>query len=423
MGTVFKKTDEATAPGRGGNHHPQGRAVRPLEGPQGQDPDGPADDGQGRGGPHRDRIAVLRRQVPRRLRRGAGRVDRLPRRNRRPASAGRPRTPGRAGALRTSSPRPKPPSATTRPRRLGEHLDAYDEHHQAKGVTKIHREDTGRYLRRLAADCAFGTLADLRREALERWLAAADRRRACRPGRGTPTATPWCRSATGASRRAGSPATLRCRAEGKREGRPAPATPGDDGGRTGQAARRRTGTAAARSADRPQGAAEGRALRRRAPRSPRTARTARAGTGADLQDAGPDRAAQGRIGFPDRGPAAPRRRRARSPPSTPRTKRTAKATTSPCGTTSPPTCATGSPTSCARLQAEALAAAAPIPARLPPDTPLFDVPAQLVKILDRDLVAAGIARRVKVDGNGPSTSATTGAGASTFTPCGRRSGR
>jgi integrase len=54
---------------------------------------------------------------------------------------------------------------------LAEHLGAFDEHHQAKGVTKIHREDTGRYLRRLAGDCGFGTLADLRREALERWLA------------------------------------------------------------------------------------------------------------------------------------------------------------------------------------------------------------------------------------------------------------
>src|SRR5262249_47201758 len=49
-------------------------------------------------------------------------------------------------------------------------------------------------------------------------------------------------------------------------------------------------------------------------------------------------------------------------------------------------------------QAEARRAGAPIPARLPADTPLFDVPARLVKILDRDLVAAGIARRVKVDG-------------------------
>ena len=49
-----------------------------------------------------------------------------------------------------------------------------------------------------------------------------------------------------------------------------------------------------------------------------------------------------------------------------------------------------------RLQEEARQAGAPIPARLPPDTPLFDVPSRLVKILDRDLVAAGIARRVQV---------------------------
>jgi hypothetical protein len=55
---------------------------------------------------------------------------------------------------------------------LAAHIDAYDEHHQAKCVTKIHREDTGRYLRRLAADCAFTALADLRRDPLERWLAA-----------------------------------------------------------------------------------------------------------------------------------------------------------------------------------------------------------------------------------------------------------
>ena len=34
--------------------------------------------------------------------------------------------------------------------------------------------------------------------------------------------------------------------------------------------------------------------------------------------------------------------------------------------------------------------------RLPADTPLFTVPTGLVRILDRDLVAAGIARRVKV---------------------------
>src|SRR5215831_9040111 len=54
---------------------------------------------------------------------------------------------------------------------LETHFAAFDEHLRAKGVTKIHREDTGRYLRRLAADCSFGNLSDLKREVLERWLA------------------------------------------------------------------------------------------------------------------------------------------------------------------------------------------------------------------------------------------------------------
>jgi hypothetical protein len=50
---------------------------------------------------------------------------------------------------------------------LASHLDAVDELNRAKGVTRIHREDTGRYLPRLAADCTFGTLADLRPSAVE----------------------------------------------------------------------------------------------------------------------------------------------------------------------------------------------------------------------------------------------------------------
>jgi hypothetical protein len=54
---------------------------------------------------------------------------------------------------------------------LAEHFSDFEQHHRPKGVTKIHREDTGRYLRRLATDCSFGTLSDLRREVLERWLA------------------------------------------------------------------------------------------------------------------------------------------------------------------------------------------------------------------------------------------------------------
>ena len=46
-----------------------------------------------------------------------------------------------------------------------------------------------------------------------------------------------------------------------------------------------------------------------------------------------------------------------------------------------------------RLQGEALESDAPIPVRLPSGTPLFDVPDKLSKILNRDLKAAGIAKR------------------------------
>jgi integrase len=45
------------------------------------------------------------------------------------------------------------------------------------------------------------------------------------------------------------------------------------------------------------------------------------------------------------------------------------------------------------LQAEARRAGGPIPVRLPADTLVFDVPAALVKIFDRDLKHAGIAKR------------------------------
>jgi integrase len=45
------------------------------------------------------------------------------------------------------------------------------------------------------------------------------------------------------------------------------------------------------------------------------------------------------------------------------------------------------------LQQDALRTGAPIPARLPPDTPVFDVPDKLSKILNRDLKAAAIAKR------------------------------
>jgi hypothetical protein len=46
-----------------------------------------------------------------------------------------------------------------------------------------------------------------------------------------------------------------------------------------------------------------------------------------------------------------------------------------------------------RMQKETLDAGRPIPARLPPDTPVFTIPRRLERILDRDLRFAGIPKR------------------------------
>ena len=55
---------------------------------------------------------------------------------------------------------------------FADHLDAYLTYLEAKGACEEHRSERGRQLRRLAADCSLTALADLRREALERWLAS-----------------------------------------------------------------------------------------------------------------------------------------------------------------------------------------------------------------------------------------------------------
>jgi integrase len=55
---------------------------------------------------------------------------------------------------------------------LAEHFAAYLTSLEAKGACDEHRTERERQLRRLAADCSFAALADLRRETLERWLTA-----------------------------------------------------------------------------------------------------------------------------------------------------------------------------------------------------------------------------------------------------------
>jgi integrase len=54
---------------------------------------------------------------------------------------------------------------------LNKHFDAYENFLKSKGVTKVHRENTRRFLDRLATECAFRRLIDLKREAMEKWLA------------------------------------------------------------------------------------------------------------------------------------------------------------------------------------------------------------------------------------------------------------
>ncbi len=54
---------------------------------------------------------------------------------------------------------------------IGEHFSAYLNALAASGSVPMHRNNVRTYLSRLADDCGFRRLADLKREALERWLA------------------------------------------------------------------------------------------------------------------------------------------------------------------------------------------------------------------------------------------------------------
>jgi hypothetical protein len=58
---------------------------------------------------------------------------------------------------------------------LAEHLDAFEQYMEAAGVTANHTASTRHYLDRLAAECGFTRLGDLRRERLESWLVARSR--------------------------------------------------------------------------------------------------------------------------------------------------------------------------------------------------------------------------------------------------------
>jgi len=53
---------------------------------------------------------------------------------------------------------------------LAQHVQTYETYLQANGVGETYRENTLRYLKRLASECGFGKLADFHRELLEGWL-------------------------------------------------------------------------------------------------------------------------------------------------------------------------------------------------------------------------------------------------------------
>ena len=53
---------------------------------------------------------------------------------------------------------------------IAEHFDAYESSLRSKGVTDGHRKETRRCLDRLAAECLFRRLADMKRGPLEKWL-------------------------------------------------------------------------------------------------------------------------------------------------------------------------------------------------------------------------------------------------------------
>ena len=119
-------------------------------------------------------VEHLLRPLPRRQRHRRRDADRVPGRDRRSAGARRPGAAGRAGAGRAAhagrSPDRRAPGDADRRalRRLPRTPSKPPGRSRCTGTTP------DAYLNRLAADCGFDRLADLNREALERWLAARD---------------------------------------------------------------------------------------------------------------------------------------------------------------------------------------------------------------------------------------------------------
>ncbi len=190
---------------------------------------------------------------------------------------------------------------------IGEHVAAYLNSLAAAGSVPLHRHNTKTYLDRLAADCGFARLADLEREALERWLADEAAKGRSARSRNTHRAAliafaNWCvrtgRLSTNPFKgvpKANEAADPRRRRRAMTE---------DELTRLLDVARRRP-LLEAQTVRR--GKRKGEACRRCPPRSSGTARSRRPGAGPDLQDAGAHGTAEGRTGQPHRRPTAARR--------------------------------------------------------------------------------------------------------------------
>src|SRR6266545_1764126 len=277
------------------------------------------------------------------------------------------------------------------------HLAAYDAFLNAKGASDVHRDHTGYYLRRLAAECPFGTLADLRREGLERWLGA-------RAGEGMGAKTRnlyrgalvafsnWCvQTSRLVSNPFGSVAKANEKADRRRQRR----------AMTEPELVKLLGIARERPL------LEALTVRK-GPRKGERYANVRPEVRERLDLLGRERAliyktlvltglrkgelaslTVAHLRLDDAVPCLSL---------DPGDEKNGEGNDIPLRDDLAADLRDWLADKLRRLQEEARQAGAPIPARLPPDAPLFDVPDRLVKILDRDLVAAGIARRVKVNG-------------------------
>jgi integrase len=278
---------------------------------------------------------------------------------------------------------------------LAKHFEAFGEYLRAKDVTRIHREDTARYLDRLAAECPFGTLADLRREALERWLAARAKEGMSARSRNAyrnalVSFCNWCvdtdRLTVNLFLRV---AKANEKADRRRQRR---ALTEEELVKLLAVARERPLLEALTV--------------RKGPRKCERYANVRPEVKERLEILGRERAliykALVLTGLRRNELASLTVAHLRLDEPVPLASLDAADEKNREGNSLPLRDDLAADlrdwlaSKLERMQQEALQQGAPIPARLPPDTPVFEVPAALVKILDRDLVLAGIAKRVKV---------------------------